>query len=116
MSGLGSGLVGLFKQWGKGIGKAADNFLLNADARKAISDEVISKYKPKIELARRAESKRADNIKDLDAKLDQSKKDLAEAQKTWKDNYDSALAGAKAQRQKDIADYETELQRYIRML
>ena len=107
-----SGLVGLFKQLGKGIGKAADNFLLNADARKAISDEVISKYKPRIELARKAESRRADNIKDLDTKLTESKKALADAQKAWQDKYNSALAGAKAQRQTDIADYNTKLQGY----
>ena len=106
------GLVNLFKYWGKGIGRAADKFLLNADARKAISDEVISKYKPKIELARRAESRRADNIKDLDTKLTESKKALADAKKAWKDNYDSALAGAKAQRQKDIDAYDARSKAY----
>ena len=112
MSSLGNGLVGLFKQWGKGIGKAADNFLLNADARKAISDEVISKYKPRIELARRAESRRADNIKDLGDKLNESKNNWQKAQDKWQQDYDSALAGAKAQRQTDIADYNTKLQGY----
>ena len=110
--GIGRGLVGLFKQWGKGIGNAADNILLNADARKAISDEVISKYKPRIELARKAESRRADNIKDLDTKLTESKKDLVEAQKDWQAKYDSALADAKNQRQTDIDKYNAQSKKY----
>lgn len=112
MSGLGSGFVNLFKSWGKGIGKAADNFLLKADARKAISDEVRSKFKPKIDLARAAENKRAANITELDKKLTQSKKDLADAQKAWQDKYNSELAAAKAQKQTDIGNYDTKLQEY----
>lgn len=112
MSGLGSGFVNLFKSWGKGIGKAADNFLLKADARKAISDEVINKFQPMIERAQRYESKRAANIKDLGDKLTQSKKDLADAQKAWQDKYDNALADAKNQRQTDIADYDAKLKGY----
>lgn len=40
MSGLSNGFAQLFKQWGKGIGNAADNFWLRADAQKAIRDEV----------------------------------------------------------------------------
>ena len=112
MSSLGKGLVGLFKQWGKGIGKAADNLLLNADARKAISDEVISKYKPRIELARKAGSRRADNIKDLDTKLTESKKALTDAQKDWQAKYDSALADAKNQRQTDIDKYNAQSKKY----
>lgn len=110
--GLGNGLVGLFKQWGRGIGNAADNFWLGADARKAISDEVGKKFQHRIDLARKAESRRAANIKDLDAKLTQSKKDLADAQKAWQDNYDNALAGAKTKRQTDIADYNAQSKTY----
>lgn len=110
--GLGNGLVGLFKQWGKGIGNAADHVWLREEAQKAIRDEVEKKFKPKIDLARRAESRRADNIKDLDKKLNESKKELADAQKTWQDNYDSALAGAKTKRQTDINDYDTKLKGY----
>lgn len=112
MSGLGSGFVNLFKSWGRGIGKAADNLLLNADARKAISDEVISKYKPRINRFSRSESKRADTIKELDDKLTQSKQALADAQKNWKDKYNNALADAKAQRQTDINNYNTQLKAY----
>ena len=112
MSGLGNGLVSLFKSWGKGIGNAADNFWLRADAQKAIREEVEKKFKPKIDRAHTYESKRAENIKDLDAKVKQSKEDLANAQKDWQAKYDNALAGAKAQRQTDIADYNAKLQGY----
>lgn len=111
-SALGSGFSQLFKAGRKYIGNKVDNFLLDAEARKAINDEVVKKFQPKIELARRAESKRADNIKDLGDKLTQSKQELADAQKAWKDNYDSALADAKAQRQTDIADYNAQLKKY----
>lgn len=108
--GLGNGLVGLFKQWGKGIGNAADHVWLREEAQKAIRDEVEKKFKPKIDLANTAESKRATNIKDLDAKLIQSKKDLADAQKAWQEKYDNALADAKTKRQTDIDDYNQQLQ------
>lgn len=110
--GLGSGLVNLFKSWGKGIGNAADHVWLGADAQKAIRDEVTKKFQPKIDRVHTAESKRADNIKDLDAKVNQSKKDLADAKKAWKDKYDNALADAKNQRQADIDAYKTQLQGY----
>lgn len=110
--GIGNGLVNLFKKWGKGIGNAADHVWLREDAQKAIRDEITNKFKPKIELARRAESRRAENIKDLDAKLSQSKQELADAQAKWQEKYDAALAGAKSQRQKDISDYNAQLQGY----
>ena len=110
--GLGSGFVNLFKNWGKGIGNAADNFWLGANAQKAIRDEIEKKFQSKIDLARRAESRRADNIKDLGDKITQSKQELQDAQKAWKDNYDSALADAKAQRQTDIADYDAKSKAY----
>jgi len=110
--GIGRGLVGLFKQWGKGIGNAADNFWLGADAQKAIRDEVTKKFQPKIDLAYRAESRRAKNIKDLDDKVTQSKEELANAQKVWQDKYDAELAAAQTQRQTDIADYNKQLQAY----
>lgn len=112
MGGLANGFVNLFKSWGKGIGNAADNFLLDADARKAITDEVTSKFQPKIDLAYRAESRRADNIKDLDTKLNQAKQELKDAQKAWKDKYNTALADAKNQRQTDIDTYDTQLKAY----
>ena len=111
-SSLGRGFSQLFKGWGRGISNAADNFLLDKEARKAISDEVEKKFKHRIELANRAESGRAANIKDLDQKLTQSKADLKAAQDKWQQDYDSALAGAKAQRQKDISDYDTQLKTY----
>lgn len=110
--GLGNGLVGLFKQWGKGIGNAADHFWLGKEGQKAIRDEVEKKFKPKIDLANTAESKRATNIKDLDAKLTQSKKDLADAQKAWQDKYNSELAAAQTKRQTDINDYDAKLKGY----
>lgn len=110
--GLGNGLVGLFKQWGKGIGNAADHVWLREEAQKAIRDEIEKKFQPKIDLVRRAESRRADNIKDLDAKLTESKKDLADAQKAWQDKYNSELASAKSQRQTDIDNYNKQLQGY----
>lgn len=112
MSGLGSGFVNLFKYWGKGIGKAADNFLLKADARKAISDEVINKFKPMIERAQKYESKRAANIKDLDNKLTESKANWKQAQDDWQNKYDAELAAAKNQRQIDIDKYNTQSKTY----
>ena len=116
MGGLANGFVNLFKSWGKGIGKAADNFLLDAEARKAISDEVRSKFKPKIDLAREAENKRAANITDLDAKLNQAKQKLTDDQKAWQDHYNAALAGAKAQRQTEISNYNAQLKAYKKAL
>lgn len=110
--GLGNGLVGLFKQWGKGIGNAADHVWLREEAQKAIRDEIEKKFQPKIDLARRAEGRRADNIKDLGDKITQSKKELADAQKSWQDKYNSELAGAKNQRQTEIADYDAKLKGY----
>lgn len=110
--GLGRGLAGLFKKWGKGIGNAADHVWLREDAQKAIKDEVTKKFQPKIDIAHGAESKRAANIKDLDAKLTQSKKDLADAQKAWQEKYDNALADAKNQRQLDIDNYNAKSQAY----
>lgn len=110
--GIGRGLVGLFKKWGKDIGNAADHVWLREDAQKAIRDEVTNKFKPKIDIAHGAESKRAANIKDLDAKLTQSKQELAEAQKAWKEKYDNALAGAKNQKQAEIDAYNAKLQEY----
>ena len=114
--GLGRGLAGLFKKWGKGIGNAADHVWLREEAQKAIKDEVTKKFQPKIDIAHGAESKRAANIKDLDAKLTQSKADLAAAQKAWKDKYDAELAAAQTKRQTDIADYSTQLQAYKKAL
>lgn len=114
--GLGNGLVNLFKHWGtgigRGIGNAADKLWLNADAQKAIRNAVEKKYKPKIDLANRAESRKAKNIKDLEDKLNQSKEELKNAQKDWQDKYDTALADAQKQRQIDIDDYTTRLQGY----
>lgn len=110
--GLGSGLVNLFKYWGKGIGNAADNFWLSADAQKAIRDEVEKKFKPRIDRAQKAKSRRAENIKELGDKLTQSKKDLQDAKDAWQDKYNTALADAKNQRQTDIDNYNTQLQNY----
>lgn len=73
-SALGSGFSQLFKGWGKGIGKAVDNFLLDKEARKAINDEVVKKFQPMIERVDRAKSKRATNITELGNKLNESKK------------------------------------------
>lgn len=112
MSGLANGFVNLFKAGRKSIGNAIDNFWLDADAKKAISDEVINKFQPMIDKARRYESKRAANIKDLGDKLNQSKQDLADARKAWQDKYDAELAAAKAQRQTDINNYDTQLKVY----
>lgn len=110
--GVGRGLVNLFKSWGKGIGNAADHVWLREDAQKAIRDEITKKFQPKIDLARRAESRRADNIKDLGDKLNQSKKDLADAQKAWQDKYDAELAAAQTKRQTDIDNYNAQSKKY----
>lgn len=110
--GLGNGLVGLFKQWGKGIGNAADHVWLREEAQKAIRDEVEKKFRSKIDLANTAESKRATNIKDLDTKLTESKANQKQAQKAWQDKYDDALADAKSQRQTDIDKYNAQSKMY----
>ena len=112
MSGLGNGFVNLFKGWGRGISNAADNFLLGADARKAISDEVGKKFQRKIDFAHTVESKKAKNIKDLNDKLTESKNNWQEARNKWQQNYDAALADAKNQRQTDIDTYNAELKKY----
>ena len=114
--GLGRGLVNLFKSWGKGIGNAADNFWLGADAQKAIREGIEKKFNPKIDIAHGAESKRAKNIKELDAKLNQSKQKLADDKQAWKEKYDNALADAKNQRQTDINTYKQQLQGYQKAL
>lgn len=110
--GVGRGLVNLFKKWGTGIGNAADNIWLRADAQKAIREAVEKKYKPRIDRANKSESVRAKNIKDLDEKVRKSKEDLQNAQKEWQDKYNDALADAKSQRQKAIDDYKQQLQIY----
>lgn len=112
MSGLASGLYNLFKQGGKRIGNAIDNYLLDAEARKAISDEVEKKFQPMIDRFNTAASRRATNITELGNKLAESKKALQDAKNKWQQDYDAALATAKNQRQTEISDYDTELQRY----
>ena len=112
MSGLSNGLAQLFKQGRKRIGNAIDNFWVDAEAKKAISDEVGKKFQPFIDRANRAESRRATNITELGNKLTESKKALQDAKDKWQQDYDAALAEAKNQRQKDINDYDTQLQTY----
>ena len=112
MSGLSNGLAQLFKQGRKRIGNAIDNFWLDAEARKAIEDEVGKKFQPKIDRFIRSKNKRADTIKELGDKLAESKTNWQKAQEQWKQDYNNALAGAKNQRQKDIDNYDTQLQAY----
>lgn len=112
MSGLASGLYNLFKQGGKRIGNAIDNFWLDAEARKAIEDEVRKKFQPFIEHANTAASRRATNITELDKKLTESKKALQDAKDQWQQNYNTALADAKNQRQTEISAYDAKLQGY----
>ena len=112
MSGLVNGLAQLFKQGRKHIGKAIDNFWVDAEARKAINDEVRKKFKPFIDHAHAAETKRADTIKELGDKLNESKANWQKAQDQWQQNYDAALATAKNQRQTEIGDYDAKLQGY----
>ena len=112
MSWLSNGLSQLFKQGRKRFGNAIDNFWLDAEARKAIEDEVGKKFKPFIDRANRAESRRAANIKDLDKKLTESKDNWQKARDQWQQDYDAALATAKNQRQTEISDYDAKLQGY----
>ena len=113
MSGLlGNGLAQLFKAGRKRFGNAIDNFLLDAEAQKAISDEVGKKFQPFIDRANTAASRRATNITELGNKLTESKKALQDAKDKWQQDYDAALADAKAQRQTEISDYDTKLQGY----
>ena len=116
MGGLANGLAQLFKAGRKRIGNAIDNYLLDAEARKAIEDEVISKFKPQIELIERARSKRAANLTELDKNLAQSKQDFQKAQDAWNQKYATELAAAKAQRQTEISDYDTKLHGYQNVL
>ena len=112
MGGLSRGLSLLFQAGRKRIGNAIDNYLLDAEARKAISDEVEKKFKPFIDRANRATNRKATNITELDKKLTESKKALQDAQNKWKQDYDAALATAKNQRQTEISNYDTKLQGY----
>ena len=112
MGGLARGLYNLFKQGGKRFGNAIDNFWLDAEARKAIEDEVGKKFQPFIERANRAESRRAANIKDLDKKLTESKDNWQKARDQWQRDYDAALADAKNKRQAEIDNFDKQLQGY----
>ena len=112
MSGLGNGLAQLFKAGRKRFGNAIDNFWLDAEAKKAIEDEVGKKFKPEIERFIRSKTKRADTIKELGDKLNESKANWQKAQDQWKQDYATALANAKNQRQTEIDNYNTQLQRY----
>ena len=112
MSGLARGFYNLFQAGRKRIGNAIDNFWVDAEARKAISDEVGNKFKPEIERFIRSKTKRADTIKELGDKLNESKANWQKAQDQWKQNYDSALTGAKNQRQAEIDAYNAKLQGY----
>ena len=112
MSGLGNGLARLFQAGRKRIGNAIDNFWLDAEAQKAISDEVENKFKPFIDRANRAESRRANNITELDKKLAESKANWQKARDQWQQDYDTALATAKNQRQTDIDSYDNQLKAY----
>lgn len=112
MGGLANGFAKLFKQGGKRIGNAIDNFWLDAEARKAISDEVEKKFQPFIDRANTAASRRATNITELNKKLTESKKALQDAKDQWQQNYNTALTDAKNQRQAEISAYDTKLQGY----
>ena len=110
--GIVNGLKQIWKATKNNTKNGLDHFWLGEEGQKAIRDEVERKFQPKIDLARRAESKRADNIKDLGDKVNQSKQDLKTAQDQWQQDYDHALADAKAQRQTEISDYDAKLQGY----
>ena len=112
MGGLANGFAQLFKQGSKRFGNAIDNFWLDAEARKAISDEVVKKFQPMIDRANTAASRRATNIKDLGDKLAESKANWQKARDQWQQDYDNALATAKNQRQTEISNYDTKLQGY----
>ena len=112
MGALSNGISQLFKAGRKRIGNAIDNYLLDAESRKAIEDEVRKKFQPMIDRASGYESKRAANIKDLGDKLAESKDNWQKAQDKWQQDYNSALAGAKNQRQTEIDDYDKQLQAY----
>lgn len=106
--GIVNGLKQIWKAAKNNTKNSLDHFWLGEEGQKAIRDEVEKKFQPKIDLARRAESKRADNIKDLGDKVTKSKQDLADAQKAWQDKYDAELAAAKNQRQTDIDNYNAQ--------
>ena len=112
MGGLANGLAKLFQAGRKRIGNAIDNFWVDAEARKAISDEVEKKFKPVIDRANRGESRKANNITELDKKLTESKTNWQKAQDQWQQDYNTALATAKNQRQAEIDNYDTQLQGY----
>lgn len=110
--GIVNGLKQFWKATKNNTKNGLDHFWLREEGQKAIRDEVEQKFQPKIDKARGYESKRAANIKDLGDKLNESKKALQDAKDDWQQKYDSALAGAKAQRQTDISNYETKLKTY----
>ena len=112
MSGLANGFAQLFKQGSKRFGNAIDNFWVDAEARKAISDEVGKKFQPFIDRANTAASRRATNITELNKKLTESKDNWQKARDQWQQDYNTALTDAKNQRQAEISAYDTKLQGY----
>ena len=112
MGGLARGFAQLFKQGSKRFGNAIDNFLLDKEARKAISDEVGKKFQPFIDRVSAGEKRKATNITELDKKLAESKKALQDARADWQQKYNAALADAKNQKQTEISDYDAKLQAY----
>ena len=112
MGGLARGFANLFKQGSKRFGNYIDNFLLDAEARKAISDEVVKKFQPMIDRVSAGEKRKATNITELGNKLAESKKALQDAQANWQQKYNAELAAAKSQRQTEIDNYNNQLQGY----
>ena len=110
--GIVNGLKQIWKATKNNTKNGLDHFWLREEGQKAIRDEVEKKFQHRIDLANRAESGRAANIKDLDKKLAESKDNWQKAQDQWKQDYDKALADAKNQRQTEISDYDTKLQGY----
>lgn len=72
--GIVNGLKQIWKATKNNTKNGLDHFWLKEEGQKAIRDEVEKKFQPKIDLAHTAESRRADNIKDLGDKLNESKK------------------------------------------
>ena len=112
MGGLSRGLALLFQAGRKRFGNAIDNFWLDAEARKAINDEVEKKFQPMIDRVSAGEKRKATNITELGNKLAESKKAFQNAQNDWQQKYNAELAAARNQRQTEIDDYNTQLQGY----
>lgn len=103
--GIVNGFVNLFKNWGRGIGNAADHVWLGEEGQKAIRDAIEKKYKDSLSRVQTVKDAKAANIKELDAKYKAAIDELQQKQDTWNANYNSARDSKKQEMDRALADW-----------